>query len=75
MKNKSSPYFNSFILVFLSGLLWSFGAVTVRYMVDGHVYVFQYLFFRGIAISSILVLYLLYREGISFYKNFFKVKS
>ena len=73
MNNKKSPYFHAFILVFFSGLLWSFGAVTVRHMIDGHEYVFQYLFYRGISISFILILYLFFREGLLFYKNFFKI--
>ena len=68
-----SPYFYAFTLVFLAGLLWSFGAVTVRYMIDGHDYVFQYLFYRGISIAIILIVYLFIREGLSFYKNFFNI--
>jgi len=68
-----SAYFSAFVLVVISGLLWSFGALTVRYMVDGHDYVFQYLFYRGISIAVILIFYLFIREGLSFYKNFFKV--
>ena len=70
---KSNNYFNAFILVFLSGLFWSFGAVTVRYMVEGHSYVFQYLFYRGLSIAIILLIYLFIREGLSFYKNFFRI--
>ena len=73
MNSNSSPYFTAFILVFLSGLLWSFGVVTVRYMDDAHKYVFQYLFYRGISISFILICYLFFREGFVFYKNFFKI--
>lgn len=72
LKNKS-PYFNGFILVFFAGFLWSFGPVAVRYMIDSKEYVFQYLFYRGISISIILILYLFLREGFSFYKNFFKI--
>jgi len=68
-----SAYFSAFVLVVLSGLLWSFGALTVRYMIDGHDYVFQYLFYRGISIAVILIIYLFVREGLSFYNNFFKV--
>ena len=68
-----SPYFYAFTLVFMSGLLWSFGAVTVRYMINGHDYVFQYLFYRGISIALILIVYLLLREGLSFYKNFLNI--
>ena len=69
----SNSYFNAFILVFLAGLFWSFGAVTVRYMIDGHAYVFQYLFYRGIAIAIILLIYLFFKEGLSFYKNFLRI--
>ena len=38
-----------------------------------HDYVFHYLFYRGISIAVILIVYLFIREGLSFYKNFFKV--
>ena len=69
----SNNYFNAFILVFLSGLCWSFGVVTVRYMVDAQLYVFQYLFYRGISIAIILLLYLFIKEGFNFYKNFFRI--
>ena len=70
---KNSYYFTGFLLVFFAGLLWSFGVVTVRYMVDGHQYVFQYLFCRGISIAVILICFLVYKEGLAFYKNFSKV--
>jgi len=71
-KNKS-PYFNGFLLVFFAGLLWSFGPIAVRYMTNSNEYVFQYLFYRGVSISCILILYLFLREGFSFYKNFYKI--
>ena len=69
-KISSNNYLSAFILVLLAGLLWSFGVVTVRYMVDGHQYVFQYLFCRGISIAVILICFLVYKEGFAFYKNF-----
>ena len=68
-----SNYLYAFSVVFLAGIFWSFGALTVRYMIDGHDYVFQYLFYRGVSISIILIIYLYFREGISFYKNFYKI--
>ena len=68
-----SAYFSAFILVVLSGLLWSFGVVTVRYMIDAHDYVFNYLFYRGISIAVILIVYLFIREGLLFYKNFLNI--
>ena len=72
-QTKKSYYLTGFSLVFFAGLLWSFGVVTVRYMVDGHQYVFQYLFCRGISIAIILICFLFYKEGFTFYKNFLKV--
>ena len=53
-----SNYLYAFTVVFLAGIFWSFGALTVRYMIDGHEYVFQYLFYRGVSISIILIIYL-----------------
>ena len=72
-QTKNSYYLTGFFLVFFAGLLWSFGVVTVRYMIDAHQFVFQYLFCRGIAVATILVCFLFYREGFSFYTNFAKV--
>ena len=71
MKNNS--YFFAFVVVFLAGLSWSFGAVVVRHMEEANFYVFQYLFYRGISIAVLLLLYLFIREGFSFYKNFFRI--
>ena len=51
-----SNYLYAFSVVFLAGIFWSFGALTVRYMIDGHDYVFQYLFYRGVSISIILII-------------------
>jgi len=66
-------YFYAFIAVFLAGLSWSFGVVVVRYMDQANLYVFQYLFYRGFSIALILLIYLFIREGLNFYKNFFKI--
>ena len=68
-----NSYFYAFIVVFLAGLSWSFGAVVVRHMDEANSYVFQYLFYRGISISVILLIYLIITEGLNFYKNFFKI--
>ena len=54
---KDNAYFFAFIVVFLAGLSWSFGAVVVRHMDDANAYVFQYLFYRGFSIALILILY------------------
>ena len=68
-----NTYLYAFVVVFLAGTIWSFGALTVRYMIDSSEYVFQYLFYRGFTISTILLIYLFFMEGTSFYKNFLKI--
>ena len=68
-----NSYFYAFIVVFLAGLSWSFGAVVVRHMDEANSYVFQYLFYRGISIALILLIYLFITEGLNFYKNFLKI--
>ena len=73
MKNFNTFYLKGFVLVFTAGLLWSFGAIIVRYMVDANQYQPQYLFYRGISIAVILCSYLFLREGYIFYKNFLRV--
>ena len=73
LNTNQSFYFTGFILVFFAGLLWSFGPIAVRYMINAHYYVFQYLFYRGLSVAIILICFLFYREGFVFYKNFLKV--
>ena len=68
-----NSYLYAFIVVFLAGLSWSFGAVVVRHMDEANSYVFQYLFYRGISIALILLIYLFITEGLNFYKNFLKI--
>lgn len=72
-KNLGSPYYTGFFLVFFAGLLWSFGPVVVRYIIDSNDYLFEYLFCRGISISCVLIIYLFIKEGFSFYKNFLRI--
>jgi drug/metabolite transporter (DMT)-like permease len=49
--------------VLTAGTLWSFGALTIRYMVDPQSYRWQYLFFRGLTIAVILCTYLISTGG------------
>jgi drug/metabolite transporter (DMT)-like permease len=65
-------YLKGFFLVCLAGTLWSFGALIVRYMVKAHTYQWQYLFFRGLTIAVVLLIYLMAREGATAFKNFKK---
>ena len=69
----SNKYFLGFFLALAAGLIWSFGAPTIRYMVDAQIYQWHYLFCRGITVATILVIFLLYKEGLSFRHNFKKV--
>ena len=59
--------------VLTAGTLWSFGALTIRYMVDPHTYRWQYLFFRGLTIASVLCIYLITKDGGRFFDNFKRI--
>ena len=60
-------------VVLMAGLIWSFGPLVVRNMNDPHLMTWQYVFGRGFTIFFLLNLYLYFNEGISFYKNYFKI--
>ncbi len=60
-------------VVLFAGILWSFGALVVRYMDYPHTVPWQYIFGRGLTIFILLNLYLYFEEGINFYKNYFKI--
>jgi DME family drug/metabolite transporter len=59
--------------VLTAGTLWSFGALTIRYMVDPQIYRWQYLFFRGLTIATVLCIYLMAKDGGHFFDNFKKI--
>jgi len=59
--------------VLSAGTLWSFGALTIRYMVDPQYYRWQYLFFRGLTVAGILCLYLMVKEGNRFVGSFGRI--
>ena len=61
------------LVVLLAGILWSFGALVVRYIEDARSIPWQYLFFRGVTIFLILNLYLFFKEGKSFIDNYKKI--
>jgi hypothetical protein len=58
----AKKYYLGFFLALAAGLIWSFGAPTIRYMVDAQIYQWHYLFCRGINVATILVFFLLYKE-------------
>ena len=60
-------------VVVFAGLLWSFGPLVVRNIDDPGLIPWQYLFARGLVIFSLLNIYLLFDEGIEFYKNYLRI--
>ena len=64
---------SAILLVLFAGILWSFGALVVRYIEDARSIPWQYLFFRGITIFLILNIYLFFKEGKSFVNNYKKI--
>ena len=63
-------HLKGFFLVCLAGTLWSFGAPIIRYMVDAQNYQWQYLFYRGLTIAIVLIVYLTVKEGKTFITRF-----
>ena len=61
------------LIVLFAGILWSFGALVVRYIEDARSIPWQYLFFRGVTIFLILNIYLFFKEGKSFVNNYKKI--
>jgi len=51
-------HLKGFLLASLAGLLWSFGSLIVRHMVAAQSYQWQYLFFRGLTIAMVLLIYI-----------------
>lgn len=68
-----TDYAKALCSVLLAGTLWSFGALTVRYMAAPHDYRWQYLFFRGLTVAVILCVYLIYRDGPRFFARFKRI--
>ena len=50
-------YFLGFVLVVVSGIIWSFGAPLVRLLEDAENYRLQYLLYRGLIITSVILIY------------------
>ena len=60
-------------IVLIAGIFWSFGALVIRYTDNPELFVWQYLFTRGVVIFIILNFYLYLNEGLAFAKNYTKV--
>ena len=59
-------YFLGFVLVVISGLVWSLGAPLVRLLEDAEHYRLHFLIYRGIIIFLMVIIYVLLREGRNF---------
>lgn len=69
-RSYNRKYLKAFFLVLFAGTIWSFGALLVRYMEAAQSYQWQYLFFRGMTVAIVLLIYILTREGIAVVDNF-----
>jgi RarD protein len=70
LKNSDMDHLKGFFLVCFAGTLWSFGAPIIRYMIEARNYQWQYLFYRGLTIAIVLLIYLMVREGKTFITSF-----
>ena len=61
------------LIVLIAGIFWSFGALVVRFIEDAQSVPWQYLFFRGFTIFVLINIYLFFKEGKSFIKNYKKI--
>jgi len=59
-------YFLGFVLVVISGLVWSLGAPLVRFLEDAEHYRLPFLFYRGIILFLVVIAYVFLREGRNF---------
>ena len=73
MSIKKDNVNSAILIVLIAGILWSFGALTVRFIEDEHLVPWQYLFFRGSTIFLLLNIYLFFKEGKSFIQNYKKI--
>jgi RarD protein len=70
LKNSDMDHLKGFFLVCFAGTLWSFGALIIRYMVEARNYQWQYLFYRGLTIAIVLLIYLMVKKGKTFISSF-----
>jgi drug/metabolite transporter (DMT)-like permease len=66
-------YLKAYFLASFAGTIWSFGALIVRYMEAAQSYQWQYLFFRGLMIASVLSIYLMARDSLAFINHFKRI--
>ena len=62
-------------LVIISGVIWSFSAPLVRLLEDAEIYRLQYLLYRSLIITLVVLIFILFREGRNFLNTFKRIDS
>ena len=70
-----NDYLRGFTIVIISGAIWSFSAPLVRLLEDAEAYRLQYLLYRSLIIISVVLIYILFREGRNFINTFKRIDS
>ena len=68
-------YLRGFTLVIISGVIWSFSAPLVRLLEDAEIYRLQYLLYRSLIITLVVLIFILFREGRNFLNTFKRIDS
>ncbi len=68
-------YLLGFTLVIISGVIWSFAAPLVRLLEDAEIYRLQYLLYRSLIITLVVLIFILFREGRNFLNTFKRIDS
>ena len=68
-------YLFGFFLVVVSGIIWSIGAPLVRFLEDAEIFRLQYLLYRGLIITLVILIFVLFREGKNFFYTFRRIDS
>jgi len=58
-EQNNKTYLIGFILAISDGFIWIFGAANVSYMVDVEIFQWHYVFYRGIVVATIMLIYLI----------------
>ena len=72
---EDKKYRLSFLIVLISGLIWSFGAVIVRHMENSHNFLWEYLIVRSLSMSVFLLFFLLLRGRRQLFKSLQKIQK
>jgi drug/metabolite transporter (DMT)-like permease len=68
-------YFFGFVLVVVSGLIWSLGAPLIRFLEDAENYRLHFLLYRGVTIFLVVIAYVYIREGRDFLNSLKRIDA